>query len=84
MSKTKKRLTLGDILRSIPYLSPEQRNILRIHLKERQRRKAEMQKSLRESFGLWKDREDIPDGVEYVNALRSSWGRRLGRLGIDE
>jgi hypothetical protein len=21
-------------------------------------------------FGMWKDREDIPDGVEYVNRIR--------------
>lgn len=84
MSKTKKALTLGDILRSIPYLSPEERKILRIRLREGQRRKGEIQKALRESFGLWKDREDISDSVEYVNALRSSWGRRLRGLAIDE
>ena len=23
-------------------------------------------------FGMWKDRDDIPDGVEYVNRLRDN------------
>jgi predicted DNA-binding antitoxin AbrB/MazE fold protein len=23
-------------------------------------------------FGMWKDREDIPDGLEYVNRLRDN------------
>ena len=36
---------------------------------------------LRETFGMWADRIDVPaDGVEYVNQLRQ--GRRLRELGI--
>ena len=33
---------------------------------------AERPKSLRElaAFGMWADRDDIPDGVTYVNRLR--------------
>jgi predicted DNA-binding antitoxin AbrB/MazE fold protein len=38
---------------------------------EEPRRRAE---SVREfaAFGMWADREDIPDGVMYVNRLRES------------
>ena len=29
-----------------------------------------------EAFGMWKDREDIGDSVEYVNRLRQPRGKR--------
>ncbi len=36
---------------------------------------------LKETFGMWADRTDIPaDGVEYVNQIRR--GRRLDDLGL--
>jgi len=40
-----------------------------VHVAERPRRRP---KSVREfaAFGMWADREDIPDGVTYVNRLR--------------
>jgi predicted DNA-binding antitoxin AbrB/MazE fold protein len=40
-----------------------------VHVGEQPRRRP---KSVREfaAFGMWADREDIPDGVTYVNRLR--------------
>ena len=40
-----------------------------VHVAEQPRRGP---KSVREfsAFGMWSDREDIPDGVTYVNRLR--------------
>jgi predicted DNA-binding antitoxin AbrB/MazE fold protein len=40
-----------------------------VHVAEQPRRRPE---SVREfaAFGMWADREDIPDGVTYVNRLR--------------
>ncbi|MGA3026160.1 MAG: antitoxin family protein [Bryobacteraceae bacterium] len=40
-----------------------------VHVSEQPRRRP---KSVREfaAFGMWADREDIPDGVTYVNRLR--------------
>jgi len=40
-----------------------------VHVPEQPRRRP---KSVREfaAFGMWADREDIPDGVTYVNRLR--------------
>jgi len=36
---------------------------------------------LRETFGMWADRTDIPaDGVEYVNGIRR--GHRLDEFGL--
>ncbi len=41
----------------------------------------QVQAILKESFGMWANRTDIPaDGVEYVNQLRG--GRRLDDLGL--
>jgi len=83
MQKARKRLTLEDILPAIPYLSDQERKTLESRLRQCSRRKVEAKRTLRAAFGLWKDREDISDSMEYVNTLRSSWGRRLRRLGID-
>jgi hypothetical protein len=43
-------------------------------------------RALDESFGLWRDRRDLPeDSVEYVRRLRGpGLGERLRRLGLDE
>jgi len=40
-----------------------------VHVAEQSRRRS---KSVRDfaAFGMWADREDIPDGVTYVNRLR--------------
>jgi len=40
-----------------------------VHVAEQPHRRS---KSVREfaAFGMWADREDIPDGVTYVNRLR--------------
>ncbi len=43
-------------------------------------------RALDESFGAWKDRDDLPaDSVEYVRQLRGpGLGERLRRLGLDD
>ena len=83
MQKVRRRLTLEDILPAIQYLSDQERKTLASQLRQCTCRKAKAKRALREAFGLWKDREDISDSIEYVNTLRSSWGRRLRRLGSD-
>ncbi|MDX1640566.1 MAG: CopG family transcriptional regulator [Balneolaceae bacterium] len=40
----------------------------------------EKKKKLDAAFGMWKDRDDIPD----VNELRKDWDDRLKRLGLDD
>ncbi len=32
-------------------------------------------KGIEQFFGMWKDREDIGDSVEYIRHLRSEWDR---------
>jgi hypothetical protein len=33
--------------------------------------------SFDEMFGLWKDRQDIGDGVDYQRKLRAEWDKRF-------
>lgn len=41
-------------------------------------------RALDESFGIWKDRTDIPaTGAEYVEELRPGMAARLKKLGLD-
>lgn len=39
-----------------------------------------IQQRVRESFGMWKDREDIGDAVEWINSIRAGWEERLNEL----
>lgn len=34
---------------------------------------------LKQYFGIWKDREDIGDGAEWVRKQRAQWSERLKR-----
>ncbi len=51
--------------------------VVEIHLPE-EKAEGKRPRSIRELgiAGMWKDREDIPDGVEYVNRIRKY--RRVG------
>lgn len=46
------------------------------------RSREEIVRIARSARGMWADREDIGDAVEYVNRLRASWERRAGDLRI--
>lgn len=48
------------------------------------RRMAEARRLLRQSFGVWKSRDDLgEDSVDVVNKLREEWDERTARLGIE-
>jgi len=48
------------------------------------RRIAEARRLLRQSFGVWKNRDDLGgDSVDIVNKLREEWDERTRRLGIE-
>jgi hypothetical protein len=38
-------------------------------------RAATGKKGIQRYFGLWKDRGDVPDGLEYQRKMRSEWDR---------
>ena len=39
---------------------------------------------LKAGFGLWKDRPDMVDGVEYQRAIRSEWDREWDLPAVDQ
>ena len=48
------------------------------------RRIAEARRLLRQSFGVWKSRDDLGgDSVDVVNELREEWDERTSRIGIE-
>ncbi|OGO37526.1 MAG: hypothetical protein A2Z03_09010 [Chloroflexi bacterium RBG_16_56_8] len=42
--------------------------------------RAELVKLASESFGMWADRDDIGDAVEWVNKIRAGWDERLKEI----
>lgn len=43
-------------------------------------REEKIKQRVREAFGMWADREDIGDAVEWVNAIRAGWDARFNEL----
>ena len=59
------------------------REALKRYLAEKDRT-MQTRRALRQSFGIWKDRNDLrPESVDLVNELREGWGERARRLGLD-
>lgn len=46
-------------------------------------RTEDLQSAMSKSFGIWSDREDIADSVEYVRKLRIEWNEREERMGLN-
>jgi len=42
-------------------------------------RSEDLQSAMEKSFGIWSDREDITDSIEYVRKLRGEWNSRSER-----
>lgn len=43
-------------------------------------REEKLKQRVREAFGMWADRDDIGDAVEWVNAIRAGWDERFNEL----
>ena len=59
----------GGVFKPLEALKLTEGTRLEVHVAEQSRHRP---KSVREfaAFGMWADREEIPDGVTYVNRLR--------------
>ena len=84
METLKEIPTLQQMLKAIPHLSDQEEQILEAHLRQARHQRTRSRQVLRQTFGLWSDRDDIPDSVDYVNTLRRSGSRRLRRFELDE
>ncbi len=60
----------------IPF-APRKRKIV---ARRRKPSRAELEKLARESFGMWADRDDIGDAVEWINQIRAGSEERLKEI----
>ena len=63
----------------IPFVAPKHKSATRRRARSKPTR-AELVKLARESFGMWADRDDIGDAVEWVNEIRAGWEERLKEI----
>lgn len=45
--------------------------------------RAELVRLARESFGMWAERKDIGDAVEWLDEIRAGWEERVERIYAD-
>jgi len=73
-------VSLGEEERVSPGELLEQ--AVRYYLRERRERR-QARRGLQESFGIWKDRDDLKTAsTAVVEGLREEWGEREQRLGL--
>lgn len=67
------------IMSAVQKLTPSQRHLLSNFLIEPlpSAKKSTAKNALKKCYGIWADRSDVSDSVEYVNDLRESWNTRL-------
>ncbi|MBI2355100.1 MAG: hypothetical protein HYV06_08740 [Deltaproteobacteria bacterium] len=74
----------GEVLRALTTLSISQQRFIHEMLAGARtaRRSVSSKSKLRKSFGIWADRKDIGEGIEYVNELRKGWNSRAERIAV--
>lgn len=73
---------LAEVIEKIQLLTVSQQKFLHEMLAGREKvsATASKKKFLKKSFGIWANRKDIKDSVEYVNEMREKWESRLERI----
>ena len=68
----------ADVVEKLPSLTVSQRKYLHEILSDKKKLSvASKKKLLKKSYGVWVDRREIKNSVEYVNEIRKGWGSRL-------
>ncbi len=71
----------ADVIEKIQLLTIAQQKFLHEMLSDREKVSTiSKKKLLKKSFGIWADRKDIKDSIEYVDNIRKDWGSRLERI----
>ena len=70
---------LSEIIEKIQYLTVSQQKFLHEMLVGHEKVSTAVSKKrlLKKSFGIWANRKDIKNSVEYVNEMREKWESRL-------
>ncbi len=73
---------LAEVIEKIQYLTASQQKFLHEMLVGHEKVSTAVSKKrlLKKSFGIWANRKDIKDSVEYVNEMREKWESRLERI----
>jgi len=73
---------LAEVIEKIQYLTVSQQKFLHEMLVGHEKVSTAVSKKrlLKKSFGIWANRKDIKDSVEYVNEMREKWESRLERI----
>ena len=73
---------LAEIIEKIQYLTVSQQKFLHEMLVGHEKVSTAVSKKrlLKKSFGIWANRKDIKDSVEYVNEMREKWESRIERI----
>ncbi|MDE3088184.1 MAG: antitoxin family protein [Chloroflexota bacterium] len=62
-------------------LAPRKARVVTPSLDRRNAAQDELVKQrIRDSFGMWADRDDIGDAVEWINEIRAGWEERLKEI----
>jgi hypothetical protein len=80
-ARTLEKDIFADVIEKIQSLTESQQRFLQEMLAGREKLSAvPKNKLLRKSFGIWADRTDIKDSIEYVEDIRKGWESRLERI----
>lgn len=79
MADSIRNLSLEDVLVALKKFTDTEKKVIEKKLWKKDKKKIEIKKALNTTFGLWRNHRRIKDGVEYVNALRRGWSKRLER-----
>lgn len=79
--KNTKRLEeniFADVVEKLQSLTVSQRKYLHETLSDKKKLSvASKKKLLKKSYGVWVDRREIKNSIEYVNEIRKGWVSRL-------
>lgn len=69
-----------DVIEKLRLLSSSQKRFIKEMILQPEKTIAASQKKLlKKSFGVWADRKDISNSIEYVDHIRAGWGTRIGK-----
>ena len=80
-ARTMEKDIFADVIEKIQSLTESQQRFLQEMLAGREKVSAvSKKKHLKKSFGIWADRKDIKDSIEYVDDMRKGWESRLEKI----
>lgn len=69
------------VIKKIKSLTASQQKFIQEMLQQGKKAKhISTMKALQKSFGVWADRKDMKDSIEYVDTIRKSWASRVKRF----